>query len=68
MFISAMPSRALEVKPTYTGPLGWLLASLKARRMALGIWSGWDSSTDHLVTGRTSSARSVMVSLTLRTS
>ena len=68
IFISAMPSNAFAVNPTYTGPLGWLLASLNALRITLGICSAISSSTDHLVTGRTNSARSVLFSLIFRES
>ena len=59
--ISTSPSSssALAENATNVGPVGGVFASLKARRITNGTWSGWVTSAVHLVNGRTISARSV---------
>ena len=46
---SAVSSMVSQGKERNTGPVGGVLASLKARRTAMGISVGWRTSALHLV-------------------
>ena len=66
--ISPSSSSALAVNERKVGPVGGVLASWNARRMAAGIASGWLTSALHFVNWRANSRRSVRPWATSRTS